>query len=357
VHGQEQWYELELSLPRPRIPCYIVDAFANTAAAASAAVAGSGNPAGVVPLLQRERQETDDAWMQTVAQEFNLSETAFVWRKAIADGVPDEDTNSNIDATSSIDPSDNHISERATTPNDEIFGIRYFTPSTEVPLCGHATLASAAVLYQTKVVRGDCAVVFEAKEDRLVCWMRGMPNSRCTQIAMEFPTKPVTAIVESTEECQKIHTVLQSAFPTLNVKTDVLFTGISLGLGDLLIELTPESFRSIGYDGLNIPALLDCTAARGVILCCSDDDDDDKNANTFCSRFFGPKAGIDEDPVTGSAHCALAPYFAARFQQSAVTGRQMSRRGGTVECHVSDDGATVQLTGTAVATVSGNLWM
>jgi hypothetical protein len=150
----------------------------------------------------------------------------------------------------------------------------------------------------------------------------------------------------------------------------ILFAGLS-EIGDVLVELTTDTFLSIPHEGLNFDAMLYCDGySRGVIICCvskqpkeedgSDNDDDSHSAAPtlspdFLSRFFGPKAGINEDPVTGSAHCVLAPYFCSKLKRDKVVGMQTSRRCGVVECVVEGD--TVQLTGTAVTTMTGTLWL
>jgi predicted PhzF superfamily epimerase YddE/YHI9 len=139
-----------------------------------------------------------------------------------------------------------------------------------------------------------------------------------------------------------------------------LYVGIS-DIGDVLIELTPTDFQEIGYEQLNFKALLEWDGYyRGVIICCQcpengDSMVDDSSSPDFLSRFFGPKAGINEDPVTGSAHCVLAPYFSLKLKKEKIIGKQMSERGGIVQCWVTQE--TVRLTGTAVTTMSGTLWL
>jgi Phenazine biosynthesis-like protein len=171
----------------------------------------------------------------------------------------------------------------------------------------------------------------------------------------------------------------------------VLFAGLS-GTGDVLVELTQESFLSIPHHGLNLDAVRSCDRySRGVIVCClnrpseatsstgggtmtgggsscssggsigSVDDETRPPAAKpatadFLSRFFGPKAGIDEDPVTGSAHCVLAPYFAERLDKDRTVGMQTSARGGIVECCLVEN-HSVQLTGTSIITMTGTLWL
>jgi len=354
VHGDEQWYDLELDVATAKqqaFPvCFTVDAFADPN------TAGTGNPAGVVVL----EQEADALWMQTVAQEFNLSETAFVWPKPPPPpAVITEDTAESEEVTKSSRSSSSSSSKE--TP----YCIRYFTPTMEVPLCGHATLASASILYQTAKCDFEHSVVFYARDDVLRAVADTRPQERTTVISMTFPTKPVNIEIE---DKAAVHTMLASA---LNIDAgSILHLGVSEGLGDLFVEVTHDCFSQIGYH-FNTSALSKWDGyTRGVIVCCEEstismdpvssggDSASPPPVNVdFLSRFFAPKAGIDEDPVTGSAHCALAPYFCAKLSKPKVIGKQASRRGGIVECEMVEDDACVKLTGTAVTAMSGTLWL
>jgi PhzF family phenazine biosynthesis protein len=338
VHGSEQWYDLELDLltfgQKAGSPCYIVDAFADPEKS------GTGNQAAVV-LLKSDVDVTDERtlkWMQDVAQEFNLSETAFVWPGKIEKG-----------------------SDETELP----YHIRYFTPKVEVALCGHATLASAAVVYQTTNIKNknEAKIVFRAKEDVLLAELAlsGQPSSsgRLTRITMEFPSKPAKAL-EKDEDIKAVHEMLKTA---LKVSSEsILFVGLS-DIGDLLIELVLESFQAIGYDNLDYGALLAYEGySRGMIICCQlpvaevqDDQSDSGQTIDFLSRFFIPRYGINEDPVTGSAHCVLAPYFCEKLGKTKIIGQQMSQRGGFVECTV--DKGRVKMTGSAVTSMDGTLRM
>jgi predicted PhzF superfamily epimerase YddE/YHI9/GNAT superfamily N-acetyltransferase len=370
-HGSDTWYELELDLASQRNvregnPCYVVDAFAADGDCA-------GNPAAVV-VLDGDR---DSRWMQRVALEFNLSETAFLVRHSLV-----------VDEENSIDSSDNELA----------YTIRYFTPTTEVPLCGHATLASAAVVFDTVFVRrrAETTLVFRTVEDvELRANLSitasptqvanpSQPRKRSYRITMEFPAKPPVRV----DDRSWVERMLQESLQVH--PQSVLYAGLS-EIGDVLVELTPECFLSIPHDGLNLDALRSCDKySRGVIICCtnkpaevtggcsnggggsaSDETADPPSAPIsssglaapnrshladFLSRFFGPKAGIDEDPVTGSAHCVLAPYFASKLDKDALVGMQTSLRGGVVECSIVENGV-VQLTGTSVITMNGTLWL
>jgi PhzF family phenazine biosynthesis protein len=339
VHGAEQWYDLELDMltfgQKAGSPCYIVDSFADPEQS------GTGNPAAVV-LLKSDVDVTDEntlKWMQGVAQEFNLSETAFVWPAKIEKG-----------------------SDESALP----YHIRYFTPTVEVPLCGHATLASAAVLYQTTNIKNknEARIVFHAKEDVVQAELAstsGPPSSsgRSTRITMEFPEKPADKL-EKGEDIKAVQEMLQTA---LKVSPEsILFMGLS-SIGDLLIELVLEDFQAIGFEALDYNALLSYEGySRGVIICAqlpdievADDQSDAGQTPDFLSRFFGPKAGVNEDPVTGSAHCVLAPYFCTKMGKNKVIGHQVSQRGGYVECSVEK--GRVKMTGSAVTSMDGTLRM
>ena len=607
--------------------CYIVDSFAD------ANSPGTGNPAAVVLLAPHDFERLQSfsssstsssssaptsanstgnsntgvlpseptsvmvKWMQLVAKEFNLSETAFCWpRTAViepsypllsqtttspssslmttfttATATPplpttttttttdtiqyQNDTNNNDYNNNNNNNNNNRQSQTNVESNRELnWNIRYFTPKMEVALCGHATLASAAILYQTIQPPMDTKIVFHAKHDMLTMELAkehshqttittitttasslsgaaaslsgaaaaaltnttesqqaktksindasslseedgekqkntdesadaivdtkthtattNHPNvagsstspttaaataftttatqnnkeerttvskalAICTKkISMEFPTKPAQEL-RTRDDQSAVRKMLEAAFK--DCRLDTLFIGIS-DLGDVLVELTPASFMEIGYEhnSLDYKALLEWDGYyRGVIVCClnpslapspkphffqrrqvseagtrnkkasksssssptpsvSSNDGETITQDTtsdqptlasssaeeepttgimapmktvtseqqrdfsnpqvdFFSRFFGPKAGINEDPVTGSAHCVLGPYFSQKLKKQLVVGKQMSTRGGIVECWVSDE--TVLLTGTAVITMSGSLWL
>lgn len=299
VHGSELWFDLEMDL-RPRTA--ILDAFADPQSL------GTGNPAAFVLL---NKPCTDLDWMQNVAAEFNLSETAFVW--PIGD--------------------------------DAHFAIRYFSPTTEIPLCGHATLASAGALNSFK------DITFHARND--VLKTRQLPSTKSgsgLRITMTFPVMPVTSMV-SDQSLECIYGLLSKALGISRVQ--VLFVGLSKGLGDLFIEVTEEALDSIGFAAdlsIDVLAETDCYS-RGVIICCKCSDE----IFDFRSRFFAPKAGINEDPVTGSAHCALASYFSEQQTKTNLVAKQCSSRGGIIECEVK--GSFVEITGTVVTSVEGRLDM
>jgi PhzF family phenazine biosynthesis protein len=255
-----------------------VDAFTDTSFA--------GNPASVCLLDQDMSRE----WMQAVAAEMNHSETAFI--KSRSDGS---------------------------------FRIRWFTPSTEVLLCGHATLASAHVLWEERLVDSD-EIVFDSASGPLVCRREG------DMIAMDFPSRPPHTIDAPSE-----------LFEALGTTSDLVFRNID----DFLVELRSEGeVVDVKPDFARLRSI-DC---RGVIITARADDPD----VDFVSRFFAPRIRVIEDPVTGSAHCALAPYWSQRLEKSDMLGFQASQRGGYVRVSMVDPDR-VLLKGQAVTVIRGNL--
>ena len=249
---------------------YVVDAFTNRQFA--------GNPAAVC-LLPRVR---DAAWMQLVAREMNLSETAFL--HPVADG----------------------------------FSLRWFTPTTEVELCGHATLASAHVLWKTNGVPANQPARFQTKSGWLTCRWAG------DWIEMDFPAltaktaKPPLALIDGL----KVAPVF------------IGFTGCRW-----LVEVANE--RTVRATRPDFQRLGELAAGRVIVTAPSDVPEFD-----FVSRFFAPASGINEDPVTGSAHCALGPYWQTKFGKTDFVAYQASARGGVVK--VSVRGPRVLLSGQAV---------
>jgi PhzF family phenazine biosynthesis protein len=245
----------------------------------------SGNPAGVC-LPEEPREER---WMQAVAREMNLSETAFLLREADA------------------------------------FRLRWFTPAVEVSLCGHATLASAHVLWSEGILPPGETARFLTKSGELRASRRG------DLIEMDFPSKPE-----------------ESAGPPANLLKSLGVKPVYIGrnvFDYLLLLENEEAVRAVSPDF----ALLRTVDLRGVIVTAPSTDP----AFDFVSRFFAPKVGVDEDPVTGSAHCALAPFWAKRLGRKELVGRQVSARGGVV--HVRDAGDRVFLAGRAVTILRGEL--
>jgi predicted PhzF superfamily epimerase YddE/YHI9 len=241
-----------------------------------------GNPAAVC-LLDGARS---DGWMQSVAAEMNLAETAFIERR----------------------------------PDD--FALRWFTPTVEVDLCGHATLASAHVLWELGDARPRLAFATRS----------GVLTAERAEggIRLDFPADPVAPVDPP---------------PRLTAALGTRPVAVGRGRSFYLAELADaEAVRGLRPD-VGIIAGLD---AGGVIVTAAGDGQAD-----FVSRFFAPAFGIDEDPVTGAAHCCLAPYWQSRLGRSRLVGYQASARGGFVG--VAVDGDRVLLSGQAVTVVRGEL--
>ncbi|ELP31166.1 PhzF family phenazine biosynthesis protein [Rhodopirellula baltica] len=249
-----------------------------------------GNPAAICILPEFP----SDEWMQDLAGEMNLSETAFLVRE----------------------------SDRST------YQLRWFTPNVEVDLCGHATLASAHVLWEQGLVAKGSEIRFQTRSGELVC------SQSDRGITLDFPASDCSLVDD-----EKLSSDLKSAFGI--TKATVYQTAFDLMMvvqsGESVMELRP-----------NYQALKDIPT-RGVIVTSQDD----RDGIDFVSRFFAPRCGIDEDPVTGSAHCCLAPYWSKRLGINPLVGHQASRRGGMVRCEVDD--ARVLLTGDAVTVLEGRL--
>ncbi|MGZ4734280.1 MAG: PhzF family phenazine biosynthesis protein [Acidimicrobiia bacterium] len=257
-------------------PIFVVDAFTETAF--------GGNPAAVCLLDAPAEPE----WMQAVAEEMNHSETAFV------------------------------------VPAGAEFGLRWFTPAVEVPLCGHATLASAHVLWDGWLPL-DVSARFQTASGLLTCTRAG------DLIEMDLPAdvpEPVPVTPELTD--------------ALGIEISEAATS---RVGKLVAVTDAAAVRAVAPDFAAI-ARLD---AAGVIVTA----ESDTSEVDFISRYFAPGVGIDEDPVTGAAHCALAPFWAARLGRTELVGYQASERGGTVRCRV--DGDRVVLGGHAVTVTRGEL--
>ncbi|BBH64518.1 oxidoreductase [Actinoplanes sp. OR16] len=256
----------------------------------------SGAPAGVVLL----DAFPDDAWMQRVAAEVNHAETAFLHpitsNTEISDQAPD-------------------------------WALRWFTPAVEVALCGHATLAAAHVLAHRESPVRD--VRFATRSGILTA-----TTSADGLITLDFPTAPLTSVEPSPALAAALGAEVKAVHHT-GADTD-----------DLLVELADEeTVRAVTPD---LRALVPLSN-RGVIVTAAAAGE----GYDFVSRFFGPAVGVDEDPVTGSAHTALAPYWAARLGRTELTGYQASRRGGHVRVALRGD--RTELAGHAVTVIDGTL--
>lgn len=244
-----------------------------------------GNPAAVVPLSTWPT----DVWLQDLAMEMNLSETAFL------------------------------------VPSDGRFDLRWFTPKVEVDLCGHATLASACVLAELGQLGDGSEVHFNTRSGVLSA------RQRSGRFQLDFPVKPA--------EVAPAPAGLVDA-----IKVTPRFVGRSKF--DYLVEVDSENVvRCVAPDFAAL-ARVEC---RGVIVTSRSSD----GRFDFVSRFFAPAAGVNEDPVTGSAHCTLADHWSTRLGKTKMVAYQASRRGGVV--HLELQGNRVLLGGDAVIVASGEL--
>jgi PhzF family phenazine biosynthesis protein len=236
----------------------------------------------------------DAEWMQTVAAEMNLSETAFL------------------------------------RPADGAFELRWFTPKLEVDLCGHATLAAAHALWSSGAAPVDEAIRFHTKSGVLTAALNN------DLIELDFPATPA---VECSPPAGLLAALgLPVASSTELVARTKFDAFLLLANAEMVRRLRPD-FDRLGQ----VPS-------RGIIVTAAADD----TCYDFISRFFAPAAGIDEDPVTGSAHCALGPFWSQRLGKPRVVGFQASPRGGVV--HVHDRGDRVTLAGQAVTVFEGRLF-
>ena len=261
------------------IPIYQVDAFA--------AEPFKGNPAGVCLVPG----PMDAAWMQNVAAEMNLAETAFPLREG--DG----------------------------------FRLRWFTPKCEVKLCGHATLATAHILWETGLLPKDREARFQT--------LSGILTARRDMdlIELDFPARPPRPQPPDWAE---------DVVGALGIKP--VWMGMSAE--DVLFEAADEkTVRSVQPDFATLRAL----PARGVIVTSRSSD----CRFDFVSRFFAPAVGVDEDPVTGSSHTVLVPYWAGRLDKKSFTAYQASARGGVLHLRLAGD--RVKIAGRAVTVIRGEL--
>lgn len=260
-----------------KLPIYQVDAFTNELFA--------GNPAAVCPL----KTWLPDKKMQKIAAENNLAETAFFVK------------------------------------NGDHYDLRWFTPAVEVDLCGHATLATAHVLFQH--------LNYEEKELRFQTRVGELKVRRSGDwYTMNFPTDDIQLVENPPENLLK----------ALNVTAKAIYIGredylVIVDNQEVVENCTPD-FRLLGSIG-----------GRGVILSAEGTEVD------FISRGFFPAAGIDEDPVTGSAHTTLVPYWTKQLDKTSLTARQLSQRGGFIKCDYL--GERVELSGQAVTYLKGEIYV
>jgi predicted PhzF superfamily epimerase YddE/YHI9 len=267
-----------------RLPIYQVDAFAEKLF--------GGNPAAICPLAEW----LPDATMQAIAAENNLAETAFFVRENGATG-----------AGGGLD-----------------YALRWFTPAVEVDLCGHATLASAHVVFNV-LQPGRRRVSFRTlKAGTLTVDQRG------DALMMDFPARPAVAVEPP--------------------------AGLLAALGGKPREVLKARDHMVVYaSAAEVAALTPDFAALGKITECwsAMATAPGENGVDFVSRFFAPRQGIDEDPATGSSHCTLVPYWAKRLGKTELQARQLSRRVGTLTCALNGD--RVSIGGRAVLYLEGQI--
>lgn len=257
------------------IPIYQVDAFASKVF--------SGNPAAVC-ILERW---IDDNILQAIAAENNLSETAFL------------------------------------VEGGDGFDLRWFTPVTEVALCGHATLASAFVLFVCRHREAEAIQFQTRKSGRLTVTRRG------DLFEMDFPVRPA--------QSRAMPDGLERA---LGVTPEQVYGSAE----DVMVVVESEKMVKNLQPDVAALARIDC---RGVIVTAPGDRCD------FVSRFFAPRVGVPEDPVTGSAHCVLIPFWANILNKNALHARQVSKRGGELLCRLADN--RVKIAGQAVLFLEGTV--
>jgi len=245
----------------------------------------AGNPAAVCILPETAAED----WMQHLANEMNLSETAFLVRQ------------------------------------EDGFNLRWFTPAVEVELCGHATLASAHILWEQGFLSSDRQARFFTRSGLLSAVRKDQ------WIELDFPAEPE----------------MQTEMPEALLKAfGVSVRYVGKNRFDFLIELeSAQAVRKMVPDF----TLLSSIAGRGFIVTSRSD----SSQYDFISRFFAPAAGVNEDPVTGSAHCCLGPYWAKKLGRKELVGYQASARGGVVRVRVGDD--RVYLGGQAVTVMRATL--
>ncbi len=262
---------------RMKLDIYQVDAFTNKLF--------GGNPAAVVPLDEWLPDQT----LLSIASENNLSETAFILRTGDA------------------------------------FELRWFTPTVEVPLCGHATLASACVIFEQLGFHGD-EITFKTR-------FRG--DMKATReggrFVLDFPAYPMT-------EIERIDMLVNAEVPPLRYWESQ----------DNMLFLLLEDQKAVTELKPDIPDVLKLPYDEVIIMAKGDDCD-------FVSRMFAPRLGIPEDPVTGAIHCSLIPYWANELGKTELFARQVSARGGELHCQLVGD--RVKIGGYAVLYLKGEIYV
>eukprot|EP01134_Creolimax_fragrantissima_P006482 CFRG6482T1 len=345
-HGSDEWFDLTLNLAEYRRLRYvIVDAFIPKSSVKATDSLGSGykctgNPAGVVCLPKGT--EVSDAWMQGVAGEINLSETAFL--------VPHTDT-----------------------PCNE-WNLRWFTPTTEIPLCGHGTLASAHHLWEISQADSTIPLYFHTKYSGiLVAEAEHNRNSNTLSITLNFPLDHVTPLSTITDDYRELVTraISLTNWEKDNGKSPIIDIQNSRYQ---IAEVIPEAFESVVPNNDAMSKLKE-SGQSGLIVTCKGDSRKLTTGDTahFSSRYFSLRVGVLEDPVTGAAHCMLGAYWRKRLALtpaptalSKTNGKkedmvcmlayQNSTRGGELTLHLSpnqSESERVYLSGFAKTRMDG----
>jgi len=378
---------------RKGLSYWVIDSFAHLRAGTGQVIRGSGNPAAIV-LVDQKRNAFDPNdhetvhWMKTVALEFQHSETAFIWkRNQSTDGA--SVSNNNYDTSSDYcynilfytkDGFEVALCGHATLAASSVVFQLLATKQQSSQQQQNNNMSKHQLEFYTR--NNILLKTYLAKREKNTGgnsngssggsnYQLLNPN-KPVKISMEFPLVNVQPILDNDDRLS-VYTMIRDGFniPEDDLNSSVVFMGLQPSTSsneatDLLIELTTEAFLNI--DGpIDYRALCQWDGyTRGIILCCLAPKDqltkNNSNAETssngsagtygsmcsssyliignasssfdFLSRFFGPKVGIQEDPVTGSAHCLIAPYFSEKLEKSKLVGRQMSQRGGTVECSI-----------------------
>jgi len=269
------YYQTMEGEPLTSIPVFQVDAFTSQPF--------FGNPAAVCLLFE----EKSDDWMQNVAREMNCSETAFLLKK------------------------------------DMGLSLRWFSLNTEVGLCGHATLASAHILWEKGIISRNNEILFFTKSGLLTAQYREGWNELNFPAILEQEIEPPEALIKSL------------GIPPVYVGKNKYDYFVEVETEEILRDIKPD-FKA-----------LELIACRGVIVTSPSSQPE----YDFISRFFAPALGINEDPVTGSAHCCLGPYWQKKLNKNEFRAYQASERGGILKVKVEDD--RVYLSGQAVTVTDG----
>ncbi|MED6131732.1 hypothetical protein PIB30_012436 [Stylosanthes scabra] len=283
----------------------IVDAFTESAF--------KGNPAAVC-LLDEEREHQ---WLQSLAAEFNISETAFLIRIHNQNSVPR-------------------------------FSLRWFTPVTEVKLCGHATLASAHTLFSSGLVDGNDVIEFVTLSGILTAKRISATNEQeetkdgLFYVELDFPVDPIR------EEESNIAETSAQISEALGGAKIIDLKRTQIGDDSLVVLESGEAVKEVEPQ---FDKIVKCAARALLVTAIAPSG----SGFDFYSRFFCPKNGINEDPVTGSAHCGLASYWSKKLGKCDFNAYQASKRGGVLNIHIDEKSQRVLLRGKAVTVMKGSV--